>query len=32
MVESDMQKVAVERAGEHVKLNLEEYLEKGIVK
>lgn len=32
MVESDMQKVAVERAGEHVKPNLEEYLEKGIVK
>lgn len=32
MVDSDMQKVAVERAGEHVKLNLEEYLEKGIVK
>ena len=32
MVESDMQKVAVERAGEQVKLNLAEYLEKGIVK
>ncbi len=32
MVEADMAKVAVERAGEHVKLNLEEYLEKGVVK
>ena len=32
MVESDMAKVAVERAGEHIRLNLEEYLEKGIVK
>lgn len=32
MVKSDMEKVAVERAGEHVKLNLEEFLEKGIVK
>ncbi len=32
MVDSDMQKVAVEIAGERVKLNLEEYLEKGIVK
>ena len=32
MVDSDMQKVAVERAGEHAKLNLAEYLEKGIVK
>ena len=32
MVESDMAKVAVERAGEKVKLNLAEYLEKGIVK
>ncbi len=32
MVESDMAKVAVERAGEHVKTNLAEYLEKGIVK
>lgn len=32
MVESDMAKVAVERASEHVKTNLAEYLEKGIVK
>lgn len=32
MVESDMSKVAVERASEHVRLNLAEYLEKGIVK
>lgn len=32
MVDSDMAKVAVERAGEKVKMNLEEYLEKGIVK
>ena len=32
MVETDMAKVAVERAGEKVKLNLAEYLEKGIVK
>ncbi len=32
MVDADMQKVAVERAGERVRLNLEEYLEKGIVK
>ncbi len=32
MVDSDMAKVAAERAGEHVKMNLEEYLEKGIVK
>lgn len=32
MVDSDMAKVAVERASEHVKTNLEEYLEKGIVK
>ncbi len=32
MVDSDMKKVAAERASEHVKLNLEEYLEKGIVK
>lgn len=32
MVESDMAKVAVERAGEHVRTNLAEYLEKGIVK
>lgn len=32
MVDADMAKVAVERVGEHVKMNLEEYLEKGIVK
>ena len=32
MVDADMKKVAVERAGEQVKMNLEEYLEKGIVK
>ncbi len=32
MVDSDMAKVAVERASEHVQTNLEEYLEKGIVK
>lgn len=32
MVTSDMEKVAMERAGEQVKMNLAEYLEKGIVK
>ncbi|MCM1376991.1 MAG: GDP-mannose 4,6-dehydratase [Clostridium sp.] len=32
MTESDMAKVAVERATDHVRMNLEEYLEKGIVK
>ena len=32
MVENDMAKVAVERASETVKMNLAEYLEKGIVK
>ena len=32
MVKSDMEKVAQERAGEYVRTNLEEYLEKGIVK
>lgn len=32
MVKHDMEKVAVERAEEHIKLNLEEYLEKGVVK
>ena len=32
MVEADMAKVAVERAGERVRMNLAEYLEKGIVK
>ncbi len=32
MVDADMEKVAIERAGEQVRINLEEYLEKGIVK
>ena len=32
MVDSDMARVAVERAGDHVRTNLAEYLEKGIVK
>ena len=32
MVDSDMAKVAAERAGEHARTNLAEYLEKGIVK
>lgn len=32
MVDADMAKVAVERAGEKVKTNLAKYLEKGIVK
>lgn len=32
MVDSDMRKVAQERAGEFVRTNLQEYLEKGIVK
>ena len=32
MVRHDMEKVAVERAGERVRLNLAEYLEKGLVK
>ena len=32
MVDSDMAMVASERAGEHVRTNLAEYLEKGIVK
>lgn len=32
MVDADMAKVAVERASEHVRTNLVEYLEKGIVK
>ena len=32
MVESDMAKVAVEKAGEKVRTNLAEFLEKGIVK
>ena len=32
MVDADMEKVAVERAGDEVRTNLAEYLEKGIVK
>ncbi len=32
MTRHDIEKVAVERAGEHIKMNLEEYLEKGVVK
>lgn len=32
MVKHDMEKVAVERAEEHIKMNLAEYLEKGVVK
>lgn len=32
MVEHDMAKVAVEKASEHIRMNLAEYLEKGIVK
>ena len=32
MVDADMAKVAVERAGERIRTNLAEYLEKGIVK
>lgn len=32
MVEHDMKKAAAERAEEHIKTNLEEYLEKGVVK
>ncbi|MBD5194362.1 MAG: GDP-mannose 4,6-dehydratase [Bacteroides sp.] len=32
MVDADMAKVAVERAGDHIRTNLAEYLEKGIVK
>ena len=32
MVEHDMRKVAVERAGDRIRCNLEEYLEKGVVK
>lgn len=32
MVDSDMAKVAIERAGEEARTNLAEYLEKGIVK
>ena len=32
MVKHDMEKVAVERAEEHIRTNLAEYLEKGVVK
>ncbi len=32
MVDHDMAKVAVERAEDHIRMNLEEYLEKGVVK
>ena len=32
MTKHDMEKDAVERAEEHIKMNLEEYLEKGVVK
>ncbi len=32
MVEHDMEQTALEAAGEHIRMNLEEYLEKGIVK
>ncbi|WP_259431417.1 GDP-mannose 4,6-dehydratase, partial [Phocaeicola plebeius] len=32
MVDADMEKVAVEKAGEQIRTNLAEYLEKGIVK
>lgn len=32
MVRADMERVAVERAGEHVRTNLAEFLERGIVK
>ena len=32
MTKHDMEKVAVERAEEHIRCNLEEYLEKGVVK
>ena len=32
MTKHDMEEVAVERAEEHIKMNLEEYLEKGVVK
>ena len=32
MVDHDMKKVAVERAEEHIKMNLAEYLEKGVIK
>lgn len=32
MVEHDVAKVAIEKAGDHIRINLAEYLEKGIVK
>jgi len=32
MVDHDMKQVAVERAEEHIRTNLAEYLEKGLVK
>ena len=32
MVKHDMEQVAVERAEEHIRMNLAEYLEKGVVK
>lgn len=32
MVDHDMEKVAVEKASDHIRMNLAEYLEKGIVK
>ncbi len=32
MVRHDLEQVSAERAGEYVKLNLEEYLEKGVIK
>ncbi|MBR6901792.1 MAG: GDP-mannose 4,6-dehydratase [Synergistaceae bacterium] len=32
MVEHDMKKVSIERAEEHIKTNLAEYLEKGLIK
>ena len=32
MVDHDMKQVAVERASERIKMNLAEYLEKGVVK
>ena len=32
MTKHDMEKVAVERAEEHIRTNLAEYLEKGVVK
>lgn len=32
MVKHDMEKVAIERAGDHIRCNLAEYLEKGVIK